>query len=189
MDEDLSEQKRRLRETLRAARAGLGDAARAEASAAACAAVLAAAEWRAAEVVGLYAATRTEVHTAALRRAGKRFAIPRVVGPGLPMRWHEGDARLVAGSLGQREPAADAPELPLDALDLVILPAVGVDLRGNRLGQGGGFYDRTLVGARALRVALVYACQLVEAVPAGPEDLPVHAVVTERGWRWCREPR
>lgn len=67
--------------------------------------------------------------------------------------------------------------------DLVVVPAVAVDLRGVRLGRGGGSYDRALsrVGPGALVVALLFDGELVEALPAEPHDRRVDAVITPSG--------
>lgn len=69
------------------------------------------------------------------------------------------------------------------ALDMILMPLTGFDRQGNRLGMGGGYYDRTLAGFsnRALRVGLAHDCQQVEALPAYPWDIPLHAVATPSG--------
>ncbi|GAA1795653.1 5-formyltetrahydrofolate cyclo-ligase [Luedemannella flava] len=67
--------------------------------------------------------------------------------------------------------------------DLVVVPAVAVDLGGVRLGRGGGSYDRALarVGPGTLVVALLFDGELVESLPAEPHDRRVHAVITPSG--------
>jgi len=74
------------------------------------------------------------------------------------------------------------------ACDVVLVPALSVDRRGVRLGRGGGSYDRALARARGRVVALLHEGELVDALPAEPHDVPVHAValpsglVTTGGW-------
>lgn len=75
--------------------------------------------------------------------------------------------------------------LPPEALDLILMPLVGFDLQGNRLGMGGGFYDTTLdkvinQGWRPspLCAGLAHPCQQVDALPKEPWDVPLDAVVT-----------
>lgn len=82
------------------------------------------------------------------------------------------------------EPPASAPALPLDRIDLIILPGLAFDPQRNRLGRGAGFYDRFLATTRSLpnppqTLALGFDLQLVERVPTDPHDLPADALVTE----------
>lgn len=72
-------------------------------------------------------------------------------------------------------------------LDLLLMPLVGFDDAGYRLGMGGGFYDATLAFMRHRRhwrkprlIGLAYECQRVDAVPHDPWDMPLDAVLTER---------
>jgi 5-formyltetrahydrofolate cyclo-ligase len=74
--------------------------------------------------------------------------------------------------------------------DVVIAPALAVDSRGVRLGQGGGWYDRALEHVRpgTKVVAVVFPEEVYDAsdrpLPVEPHDKPVHAVATPHGWRW-----
>jgi 5-formyltetrahydrofolate cyclo-ligase len=116
-----------------------------------------------------------------LQAAGGVVVLPRVEPGGGGMRLHridDLDADLEAGTLGIREPRRDRPVLQPGDLDLVLVPGRAFDLSGTRLGRGGGYYDRLLARTRALRVALLYDEQLVEAVPADEHDLPVHVLIT-----------
>ena len=79
------------------------------------------------------------------------------------------------------------PDLGLDAIaqaDLVLVPALAVALDGTRLGRGGGSFDRALRRRRAssLLAALVFATEILPALPKDPWDLPVDAAVTPDGW-------
>lgn len=77
------------------------------------------------------------------------------------------------------------PTAPLAVPDVVLAPLVGFDRRGHRLGQGGGFYDRTLATLRTqkkiLVVGLAYSIQEVPQIPVGPLDQSMDAIVTEEG--------
>ncbi len=66
-------------------------------------------------------------------------------------------------------------------VDWVLVPGVAFDIAGRRLGYGGGYYDRLLplLPADATRIAGAYEIQIVAAVPFGPHDLTVDAIVTE----------
>jgi 5-formyltetrahydrofolate cyclo-ligase len=68
------------------------------------------------------------------------------------------------------------------AIDWVLVPGVAFDAAGRRLGYGGGYYDRLLpqLSPGVARVAGTLEIQLVDRVPAGPHDLPVDTIVTER---------
>jgi len=79
--------------------------------------------------------------------------------------------------------------VPLRGLDLVLVPLVGFDGQGNRIGMGGGFYDRALAWARRLsrwqgpkRIGIAYDCQRVERIEPRPWDVPLHGVMTEKGF-------
>ena len=121
----------------------------------------------------------------ALRAAGAETLLPKLTaGESTVMtfaRWGEA-TQLVKGRYGTQQPPADAAVL---TPALLLLPCVGVDERGTRLGFGGGFYDRyTERYPNALRVGLVHACQLVEQLASDPWDLPLDAALSERGWTW-----
>jgi 5-formyltetrahydrofolate cyclo-ligase len=70
--------------------------------------------------------------------------------------------------------------------DIVIVPALAVDAAGNRLGRGGGSYDRALarVGGQVPTIALLYDGELRPSVPAEPHDRPVRAVASPQGIAW-----
>lgn len=89
------------------------------------------------------------------------------------------DEGIVTGRHGLREPAQGTVIDPTD-LGVVIVPGLAFDEAGNRLGRGGGFYDRFLATTPAFRIGVCFEVQLVPSVPAGPLDVPMDAVVTER---------
>lgn len=98
------------------------------------------------------------------------------------------DTRFRCNRFGIPEPKARQREL-LRArdLDLILIPLVGFDLQGNRLGMGGGFYDRSLAFLRYRRhwkrphlLGLAYDFQQVDILTADPWDIPMQAVVTDR---------
>jgi 5-formyltetrahydrofolate cyclo-ligase len=111
-----------------------------------------------------------------------RLALPHVTGRTAPMRFlaWAGDAALVVGPFGLRQPAPDLPEL---APDIILTPLVGFDRRGSRLGQGAAYYDRAFAAhPHAWRVGIAWAVQEIEALPTDPWDVPLHAIATEKEW-------
>jgi 5-formyltetrahydrofolate cyclo-ligase len=96
------------------------------------------------------------------------------------------NARMKPNRYGIPEPV-DAKPLRARQLDLLLMPLVGFDRAGHRLGMGGGYYDATLAFMRHRRnghkprlVGVAYECQLVDALPHDPWDMPLDAVLTER---------
>lgn len=119
-----------------------------------------------------------------LLAAGKTVVLPVVEAPsdvGAPRLRHvryEAGAVLQRNAWGIEEPVAGA-SVPCEALDLVVVPALGAGRDGHRIGHGFGYYDAFLAGLSAATIGLVYAACLVDAVPAEAHDVPLHAVVTE----------
>lgn len=189
-DDRLEAEKRAVRAAVRTrmdAFAGVRDGV----SAAAVSGLLASAVWSGARAVLAYLATEREVDLDGLWAVGGRpvLAAPRVdwdqgtmscrvvddLGEGLDVRRH-----------GVREPGADAPEIGPGGLDVVLVPGVAFDEAGGRLGQGGGFYDRFLPrAAGAVLVGVCWSGCVVERVPAGPQDVGVHMLLTEHGLSRC----
>ena len=144
---------------------------------------------RAGKTAALYCALAGEVPTERIRRAylaaGARLYYPRVTGKGTlafyPHR--EGDG-WETGPYGIPEPSIPPGVDPrLSGWDIVVVPGLAFDRRGNRLGRGFGYYDRFLGGLPEVvpRVGLAWAGQLVPGVPVDAWDVPVHALVTEEG--------
>jgi 5-formyltetrahydrofolate cyclo-ligase len=74
--------------------------------------------------------------------------------------------------------------VPVGSIDLVVVPLVGVDLRGNRIGGGKGYYDRKLaIEAQAFRVGVAFDAQVVPDFDPDPWDQQIPVVVTESGVR------
>jgi len=84
------------------------------------------------------------------------------------------------------------PTLRAKQLDAVLMPLVGFDERGNRLGMGAGFYDRSLAGLRRPRPTLIgiaFEAQRLEHLPADSWDIPLDYIVTEHHIHSCRKNR
>jgi 5-formyltetrahydrofolate cyclo-ligase len=146
-------------------------------------------EVTAARVLLAYAPTPREVDIDPLLReriaAGTRLLLPWVDGEGL----HLGtvgdlDADLSPGWRGVREPRVDARfAVAPEQVEAALVPGVGFDRSGHRLGYGSGHFDRLLARLRRATplIGVAYACQLVEEVPAEGHDVAVGVIVTEAG--------
>lgn len=99
------------------------------------------------------------------------------------------DTPLHINKLRIPEPPLDIRQLiTLDQLDLMMVPLVAFDQHGQRLGMGGGFYDRTLQNWRQhgfFPVGLAHDCQQVDSLPVAEWDVPLPAVMTpSKLWQW-----
>lgn len=138
-----------------------------------------------ASFVGLYLAIGHEVNLDPLFEtcwsAGKRTGIP----------WFNPAEQIyemaeitsledcIGGHHGIREPRTPVP-CPIDEIDLMAVPGVAFDRSGNRLGRGGGYYDRLLADFSGTSAAAAFDFQLMPVIPAEPHDRPVDLLVTER---------
>ncbi len=112
---------------------------------------------------------------------GKRVVCPRI-GPEdrLESREVRSMADFVDGPMGLREPdPARTPLVDPAEVDVVIVPGIGFDRRGRRIGFGAGYYDRFLSTTDAIRVGLAFSLQMVPRIPQGPDDETVDWIVTE----------
>ena len=127
-----------------------------------------------------------------LERRGARIYLPVLAPLSRNRLWfvhyHSGTP-MVANRFGIPEPetrhgAHRARRTPPWALDVILVPLVGFDDRGQRMGMGGGFYDRTLSftrrpGPRPRLIGLAHDCQRVERLPDAPWDVPLDAIVSD----------
>ena len=115
----------------------------------------------------------------ALHATGHRLALPHTPPRGQPLTfhaWSPGDP-LQFGRFGTRVPAG-----PAVTPTLLLVPLLAFDRRGYRLGYGGGYYDRTIAGSPGIAtIGCGFAAQEVAAIPAGPTDMKLGHIATERG--------
>jgi len=136
-----------------------------------------------ARCVALYLSVAPEPDTAPLidwlRTAGVRVLLP-VLHDDNDLGWGSAESGLHPGRLGLIQPVVDLGPDAIAAADLVICPALAVDLSGVRLGRGGGSYDRALarVPTGVPTWVAVYDSEVVEALPHDPHDHPVTAALT-----------
>jgi len=181
--------KAELRRTILARRDALAPDERARRSAAIFATIGGLEAYRDARTVLAYHAFGSEPVTApflaAVLAAGKILVLPRVDRAARQLRLHrvsDPEAELEPGVWGIREPRpAVCPEVAAADVDFVLVPGVVFDVRGGRIGYGGGYYDRLLRGCRhrPALVAAAFDVLIVPEVPMGPDDVRVDRVVTE----------
>lgn len=120
-----------------------------------------------------------------LMDAGQTVVLPVVQGDQAPldMRVWQADTPLYEAGFGTLAPPDLAPRA---APDLVLVPLLGFDGKGTRLGYGGGYYDRTIAALekKPLLVGLAYAAQEFDEIPREAHDVPLDAIVTEEGVRF-----
>jgi 5-formyltetrahydrofolate cyclo-ligase len=184
----MSDVKTALRQTAYAARKGafdLREETRAvEAAAAHLLAEIGPPEGR---VIAAYLPIRTEIDPrpamTALHRMGAQIGVPVIAGAGQPLdfRYWTPEAALIPGPFGAMIPESGDWITP----DTLIVPLVGFDAACNRLGYGGGFYDRTLARLAASgpvrSLGFAFAAQELPPLPTEPTDIPLDAIVTEAG--------
>jgi 5-formyltetrahydrofolate cyclo-ligase len=181
---EFADRKAELRASRQAARRELPQTQRTAAGRALSDAVLEFPPTQMAGTVAAYVSVGSEPSTRALIFAlwkrGSYVLLP-LLEPGGDLDWasYEGPDSLVPGPRGLLQPGE--PPRGVTAIcsaDLVIVPALAADRRGNRLGRGGGSYDRALarVGPAVPTIALLYDDELLDEVPAAPHDRPVRAV-------------
>ena len=138
-------------------------------------------------IVAVYRAIGSELDVEALSHAligaGRELCLPVVIERDAPMifrRWSPGEP------LELDEAGVPAP-FPLAGVidpDLILTPLLAFDGRGGRLGQGGGYYDRTFAARPDVtRIGFAYAGQEVADLPAESHDVRLHGVLTETGYR------
>ncbi|MCU0684797.1 MAG: 5-formyltetrahydrofolate cyclo-ligase [Polyangiaceae bacterium] len=180
--------KKELRRRMRGLRAALPASAQAARSARVVERVLALEPWSTATAVGLYwpIGRKSELDVRPLfeaaRAAGKRTAFPGLNAEGEPvLRYVELAAELEERGQGYLEPAADAPLALPGELGLIVVPALAIDVLGQRIGYGAGFYDRLLPthAPPAFTVGVVFDFQLISETPATEGDFALAWVATD----------
>ncbi|HAV60980.1 MAG TPA: 5-formyltetrahydrofolate cyclo-ligase [Verrucomicrobiales bacterium] len=143
------------------------------------------ASWRQARTVMLFVPLPDEVDVLRLVDEaighGKTVLLPRYKSEAdgyEPARIENVATDLVVGRFGVAEPASDCPGYPLKSLDVTLVPGLGFDLAGRRLGRGRGYYDRLLVGAAGRLWGVGFDCQLLPELPVETHDVVLNCIVT-----------
>ena len=180
-----------IRAQLRAKLAAMSDADRHQKSSLACSRVAASPEFAAARVLMLFLSTATEIDTASLAlkcwQAGKTVVVPKVNWDQrriLPIEISSLTTGMTITGPGVREPIGGKP-IPVEFIDLVIVPGLGFTPDGHRIGRGMGFYDRFLAQSEFLGVScgMGFEEQIVERLPVLDHDVPLSMLATDQGIR------
>jgi len=139
-------------------------------------------EFKSAGVVGAYYALGSEVTTELIiERAkilGKKIALPRVEEDNIIFYELSSIKSLIRGRFGILEPP---PYEQMSNIDILIVPGIAFDKKGNRLGYGMGFYDRLLSYEQIFSIGLAYSFQLLENIPYDKYDKRLDAIASEDG--------
>jgi 5-formyltetrahydrofolate cyclo-ligase len=184
---NLLQEKRNLRSAMLAWRADLAEAERRAAAEALRATYLRELPFETPAIVSGFWPIKEEIDIRPLlielHNQGCQLALPVVQGKGQPLlfrAWRPGDP-LESGVFGTLQPQARREAIEPEAL---LVPLLACDEEGWRLGYGGGFYDRTLVGLRAKKnvtaVGVAFNAQLVPEVPRGPDDQRLDWLLTDQ---------
>jgi 5-formyltetrahydrofolate cyclo-ligase len=147
-------------------------------------------EIKGANLIFFFASFRSEVDTLEPMRSllaeGRRVVLPKVARENHLLLLYEvkGLEELVPGYMGIPEPSVLTEEraVAVNEIKAVVIPGAGFDREGNRIGYGGGYYDRLLssLGSNVPVIAPAYEEQVVDSVPSEPHDIKVSMIVTDR---------
>lgn len=178
-----------LREQIRARFKSIPAAERTVTSPQLCAWIIASPAWQDARAVLLFFPVPSEPDISPLLAdalaAGKLLALPRfnaAANAYEAVRVIDPVRELATGPFQVREPVAACPVVPLNRLDLALVPGLGFDARGRRLGRGKGHYDRLLAGFTGMKIGVAFDFQIVDEVPCEAHDIALDAVVTPTRW-------
>ncbi|MCK4852018.1 MAG: 5-formyltetrahydrofolate cyclo-ligase [Candidatus Omnitrophica bacterium] len=145
-------------------------------------------EFRSGRTIMTYVSLVAEVDTGLLNKRslemGKRVVVPFIDTENQTIIASELTSidDLVNGPYGIKVPRNGSRNMPLEEIDLIVVPAIAYDKNNMRLGRGKGYYDRFLVRpelSSAKTVGLAFHFQVVDLLPADPDDIPVSRVITD----------
>lgn len=137
--------------------------------------------FQAAQTVLLYHSLKDEVQTHDFIERWsqhKQILLPVVVGDELELRIYEGRQSLHIGAFGIEEPTG-AVFTAYQDIPVAVIPGVGFDRNGNRLGRGRGYYDRLLPRlTHTYKIGICFPFQVIDKIPTEPQDIPMNEVIT-----------
>jgi len=176
--------KQQIRTEIRAVLAAMDPARAARSASEATSRLIAQREFTDARSVMIFIPSPGEIDARQIARAawsaGKRVAVPKIRAPGVmdAIEIHSLETDLAPGTMNIMEPVGNNLQV-LGELDLIVAPAMAFDRRGNRLGRGGGYYDRFIdEHSGSLIFGLGFSEQLLDELPIEPHDRPVNLIAT-----------
>jgi 5-formyltetrahydrofolate cyclo-ligase len=174
--------KQALRQDLRQRRRSLSVSDISLASSQACKLLRTDARFQSAQSIAIYSPFSGEIDPTELVTDRQTFYLP-VIDSHTGMHFVEANLsdEMHANRFGILEPQS-GKTIAITSLDMIVLPLVAFNRRGDRLGMGAGFYDRALanLGGSPYRVGIAYSWQEVDQLTSNPWDVPLHAVVTDK---------
>lgn len=190
---DVKSFKVELRKTLRAKRRHLKPDKQTQAATDLAAHIAKLECYRDANKVALYLANDGEIATTVILEhaltSGKQCYLPRISAQEMFFLRYERDDPLQTNRYGIPEPTKERESIGAENLDIVLLPLVGFDTSGGRLGMGGGYYDRCFAfraesissNARPMLIGLAHHCQEVDRIPHEHWDVSLDKIVSDKG--------
>ena len=135
--------------------------------------------------IATYLPLKSEVDVSRLLRLEHRakcFVAPRTL-PNFNLSFHrvKSSDALEVGFGDVQQPTESAEFVPIDKIDLFLVPLAACDRQGNRLGFGKGYYDRALADAPGYKLGIGFHCQLVDHIPFDAYDVPMNGFISEEG--------
>ena len=144
-------------------------------------------EYKRAKTIFIYVSFGSEVETKRIIERiisdGKYAVVPKCDKKNHTMRTFKIDclSRLKKGAYGIAEPCEDCVEVPKEQIDLAVVPGLCFDIKGNRLGYGGGYYDRFLADFKGFAVGLSYNECIIDIVPTDEYDCRLDLIISADG--------
>ncbi|NCD31871.1 MAG: 5-formyltetrahydrofolate cyclo-ligase [Spartobacteria bacterium] len=138
-----------------------------------------------AQTIGLYLPLPSEVDVTLLCAQEKKWVVPARLPHDVLYQWvaYHPDMELEKGPDKVLQPVRQVVVKP-ETIDTVLVPGLGFSERGERLGRGGGFYDRLLAATSGLKVGVAYECQIMSVLPVENHDIMMDCVATNLKTRY-----
>ncbi len=150
-------------------------------------------EFKQASTILFYVSYDNEVHTHDMIKEsmsnGKKVVVPVTDKESKKLilselkNWND----LTHGAYNILEPGRECIiEVSLDSIDLILVPGIGFDKHGHRIGHGGGYYDKLLESATTPSIGFAFHLQILDKINVENHDIPIHKIVTEKEIIYCK---